>query len=127
MTQNNTIKLAILIIADLILLYAALFSGLVLRYQKWPDEIFIRQHLFPFTTVFLSWLVVFGALGLYDLKFMKNGKRFLYRLLRAMAINTIIAIIIFYLIKSLEIEPRRNLFIIVFAATIFIFLWLMYS
>src|SRR3989344_7374209 len=123
MTQNNTIKLAILIIADLILLYAALFSGLILRYQKWPDEIFIRQHLFHFTTVFLSWLVVFGALGLYDLKFMKNGKRFLYRLLRAMAINTIIAIIIFYLIKSLEIEPRRNLFIIVFAATIFIFLW----
>lgn len=121
--HSRYIKLFILIIFDFALLYASLFLSLILRYQEWPDEILLRQHLSPFTFLFLTWLIVFGAFGLYDLKFMKNSKRFLYRLLRAMTANTVLAIIIFYLIKSLEIEPRRNLFIIVFVSTIIIFLW----
>lgn len=120
---NRYIKLFILIIFDFALLYASLFTSLILRYQKWPDEVLLRQHLSPLTFLFLMWLVIFGAFGLYDLKFMKNSKRFLYRLLRAMATNTILAIIILYLVRSLEIEPRRNLFIIVAVSTAVIFLW----
>lgn len=40
-----------------------------------------------------------------------------------MAANAVLAIMLFYLIPYFEIEPRRNLFIIAFFSTIFIFIW----
>jgi len=123
MAKNLGTK-TLLLSGDLLLLYMALGLTLLLRY--WgndPDWELIRQHPLPFTLTYLVWLLIFGAFGLYDLRFVKNSKRFLYRLLRAMGANTTIAILIFYLVPFFEIEPRRNLFLLVFLATVLIFLW----
>jgi len=112
MNGHNKIKTAILIIGDYAVLYGALLAALFLRYSQSEEPAPISQHYIPFAIIFALWLVVFGSFGLYDLAFMKNGRRFLLRLLQAMGVNFILAILFFYLLPFFEIEPRRNLFLI---------------
>lgn len=114
----------ILVLGDILLLYGAVFSVVYFRYGGTfePWLILWQRHIIPFGIIFVFWILVFGAFGLYDLRFMKNGKVFLYRLLRAMATNVVLAIILFYLFPFI-IEPRRNLFLIASFSTIFIFGW----
>lgn len=124
--QHQRIKIFLLLLGDIALFYAALAATLFFRYhnylgsEKW---IIVQRHYVPFTLTFAVWIITFGAFGLYDLKFLKNSRVFLYRLLRAMAANIIATITIFYLLPFFEIEPRRNLLLIGAAATAFIFLW----
>jgi exopolysaccharide biosynthesis polyprenyl glycosylphosphotransferase len=121
--NNRRLKLFILILGDIALLYGALFVALLLRYWGAEDPPPISLHVAPFSIVFLFWLTLLGAFGLYDFRFIKNSKQFLYRLLRAMATNTVLAALVFYLFPIFEIEPRRNLFLISATATLFIFIW----
>lgn len=124
MRHDNTLKIYLLLIGDFLLLWAALLASLFLRYYPAPDWVLIEFHFLPFGAMFFLWILFLGAFGLYDIRFMKNSKIFLYRLLRAMAANTILAIVLFYfLLTYLSIEPRRNLIIIVLISTIFIYLW----
>lgn len=120
--KRRTKKIFFLIVCDLLLLYGSLGFTLALRYGANPDRHLVLQHIFPFTVVFLLWLVFFGAFGFYDLHLAKNSKYFLYRLGQVMVINAVIGILFFYLL-SFAIEPRRNLFLISFFALIFIFAW----
>ncbi len=113
-------KVLLLLAGDILLLYASLWAGLWLRYA--PGEIPFNQHALPFTVIFLVWLIGLGAAGLYELRLMKNGKLFLYRLLGVMGVNIVAAITILYLLPF-EIEPRRNLFLIAGGATLFLFAW----
>lgn len=123
MNNDRTIKIILILLGDLVLLWAALLAALMIRY--WPELKweFIDLHITPFTFIFAAWLVLFGAFGLYDIRIMKNDKRFLYRLLRVMATNTVLTIFVFYLVPFFELEPRRNLIIIATVTTIFILLW----
>ena len=115
-------KVLLIITGDIIIFYAALYGSLLIRYgQKLSPDMF-HNHFSPFSIIFAVWLIIFGAFGFYDLKFMKNEKVFLYRLLRVMAINTVTAITLFYLFPF-EIEPRRNLFLIASIAAAGIFCW----
>lgn len=124
MTKNgHKIKLIFLFLGDVAMFYAALFFSIFLRYNGEPEPGLLEYHLIPFTIIFALWLLFFGAFGLYDLRLMKNGRRFLYRLLRVMVTNTIFPIVIFYLVPFFEIEPRRNLFLIALISTCFVFLW----
>ncbi|MEK7173356.1 MAG: sugar transferase [Patescibacteria group bacterium] len=121
--RRHSIKIAILLLVDIIFLYAALITGLFLRYSGTRSlKYMFMIHPFPFTVIFSVWIIVFGALGLYDLHLLKNSKKFLYQLIRVMAINTLLAIFLFY-IFPFEIEPRRNLAIVVSLSTVFIFSW----
>ncbi len=122
MNYRRTIKKALLLLGDATLFYTALFAILLLRYYATEDALII-EHVIPFTILFVLWLITFGAFELYDLKVMINGKKFLYRLLKAMIVNGVIAVLILYLIPFWEIEPRRNLFAILGLATSLIFLW----
>mgnify|MGYP001593204151 CR=1 FL=1 len=122
--SNRKIKLILLVWGDVVLLYGALLASLILRYANYNDTPPIPQHYLPFSIIFAFWLIIFGAFGLYDFRFIKNSKQFIYRLLRAMATNTVLAALILYtFIPAFEIEPRRNLILIALTATIFIFIW----
>lgn len=115
-------KILLILIGDILVLYAALYTALLIRYASDLNPAIMRNHLTSFGIIFACWLIIFGAFGFYDLRSMKNEKLFLYRLLRVMAINTIAAITLFYLFPF-EIEPRRNLFLIASLAIIGIFGW----
>lgn len=115
-------KVLVIFLGDVIILYVSLYVSLLLRYGAQAGDLLVEKHLLPFSLIFPVWLVLFGAFEFYNLRFLKNEKAFLYRLLRVMAINTGIAIVIFYLFPF-GIEPRRNLFLIAFLAALLIFVW----
>lgn len=115
-------KVLLIFLGDTALLFAALYAGLIIRYGSLLTTGIVTKHFVSFSIIFPIWIVTFGAFGFYDLRLLKNEKVFLYRLLRVMAINTILAIIIFYLFPF-AIEPRRNLLIIATLTTAAIFIW----
>ncbi len=115
-------KILLLFAGDVLLLYAALWTTLAIRYTGEDRAQFLHLHLFPFTLIFSLWLALVGAFGLYELRLLKNSRLFLYRLIQIMTFNTILAIVIFYFFPF-EIEPRRNLLLIAGTATLFFFAW----
>lgn len=123
MKRTRVKKILLLLIGDVTLLYVALVFGISLQASTGRMEsLTVTGRLFPFSLIFGVWLLAFGAFGFYELRLMRNGKLFLYRLIRVMASNIVLAIVIFYLFPFAP-EPRRNLFIIAFLATAFIFAW----
>ena len=121
--RNRISKKILLIMAgDIGILYAALYGSLVLRYGSSLTPGIVSKHVTSFSMIFAIWLIAFGAFGFYNLRSQRFEKIFIYRLLRIMATNTIIAITVFYLFPF-AIEPRRNLFIIATLATLGISLW----
>ncbi len=123
MRRTRFKKILLLLIGDITLLYTALAIGISLqtRTNSMKSLAFTGRTL-PFSLIFSVWLLTFGAFGFYELRLMRNGKLFLYRLIRVMVSNIVLAIVIFYLFP-LAPEPRRTLFIIAFLATVFIFAW----
>ncbi|MBI2121710.1 MAG: sugar transferase [Candidatus Sungbacteria bacterium] len=128
---TNRIKITLLILGDFLTLWGTLILILFLRYHADQDfdlQKMFQIHVAPFTLVFAAWLVLFGAFGLYDIRTLglvtiRDARRLLLRMTEAMAFNTASAIIIFYLIPAFEIEPRRNLFLVVLGSLFFIFTW----
>lgn len=116
-------KIALLILGDLVSLFSALYAVLLLRYPGHLYDKELLEHLIAFGVIFAFWIVLLGAFGFYELRFARNRRIFLYRLLRVMATNTVLAIVIFYLFPFFTIEPRRNLLLIAILSTIFIFVW----
>ncbi|MDP3769943.1 MAG: sugar transferase [bacterium] len=124
MNLHNRIskKVLLIFLGDTTILFAVLYAALMLRYGSLLTPGIVNKHFIAFSMIFPVWLITFGAFGFYDLRMLKNEKVFLYRLLRVMLINAVLAIIIFYLFPF-TIEPRRNLFIIATLATAAIFIW----
>ncbi len=115
-------KILLLFTGDVLLLYAALWITLAIRYTGEDRTQFLHLHLLPFTLIFSLWLAFVAAFGLYELRLLKNSRLFLYRLMQIMALNTILAIVIFYFFPF-AIEPRRNLLLIASIATLLFFTW----
>lgn len=124
--RNHILKVSFLLLGDFLLLYGALFAALFLRYAPLDEDDwdFISSHIIPFGAVFGVWIVIFGAFGLYDLRLMRNNKRFFYRLMNAAGMATILAVLILYFtINFFGIEPRRNLILIAFFAVLILSGW----
>src|SRR3989344_8222420 len=117
MRLPNPVKISLLLIGDIIALYAALVLTLFIRYGWNFNEQFMDLHAVPFTIIFPLWLLVFYVAGLYDLPRLRNNLEFLQTLALALAVNAFITIAIFYLVRGFGITPKTNLFlfIIVFA------------
>lgn len=115
-------KITLLFAGDVLLLYAALWATLAIRYIPEERASLFALHLFPFTLIFSLWLALVAGFGLYELRMLKNSRVFLYRLVQTMTINTILAIVVFYFFPF-AIEPRRNLLLIALIGTVLFFSW----
>ena len=119
------IKKFILLIGDIIILYAALALTLTIRYGSF-DLITFQNHLFSFTIIFLAWLIIFYIHNLYDLNIAKNNTAFYSALFRALLINTALAIAFFYFVPQIfviGIAPKTNLFLVILVFVILFWLW----
>ncbi len=104
-------KRLFLIAGDLVALYAALFLTIWIRYGE-EFNVRLFEHLFPMSVIFAIWTLVFSIAGLYDLARLRNNIEFIKTLWLTLAINAVLAALLFYLIPSLfGITPRRNLFV----------------
>ena len=104
------IKQILLVAGDIILLYGCLGLTLLLRYGK-IDQFLVDAHLWPFSTAFVFWLAIFYAASLYDVKSIKRDYFLIETLAVAVLAGLVFSIILFYLIPSFEISPKRNLVI----------------
>ena len=106
-------KKVILLIGDVVILYASLIITLTIRYQGFNLDIF-KVHLLPFSIIYLLWLIVFYMHNLYDLDIAKNNIEFSSALIRALIISGLISVVFFYLAPNFafaNITPKTNLFL----------------
>ncbi len=113
---RRRLKIFLLIISDIFILYAALGLTLFIRYSVIERDTsmfynFIPLHLTPFTIIFVFWLIVFWASGLYDITKLRNEEAFYKTFLIAFGVNAAIAAVFFYLVPYFIIAPKTNLFI----------------
>jgi exopolysaccharide biosynthesis polyprenyl glycosylphosphotransferase len=117
MNSAHKLKIFLFFVGDAIALYASLFLTLIIRYGSGYYEQFEDVHVFPFTVVFVLWLILFYVAGLYDLRRLRNNLDFIKILFLSIAINAMIAVVLFYLIPAFGIAPKTNLliFTVIFA------------
>ncbi|MFH2013526.1 MAG: sugar transferase [Patescibacteria group bacterium] len=118
------IKKFILLLGDIIILYASLAIALTIRYREFDLGTF-QNHILPFSIVYFVWLIVFFIHNLYDLDTAKNNIEFSSSLIRGIIIGGLISIAFFYLIPGFainELTPKTNLLL-----TIIIFVFLFYG
>src|SRR3989344_5318764 len=108
-------KKFLIFLSDTTILYISLVLTLLIRYpDKFQEQYWI--HLFPFSLIFISWLLVFYIANLYEPKLLRNNVHFYSALSQAIVISAAISVLFFYLIPLYGITPRTNLliFLIIF-------------
>jgi len=116
-------KKIILLIGDVFILYLSLWLTLQIRYGTAFNSTVWEQHFFPFTIIYLLWIIVFYIAGLYELNLARNSLDFFSTLFKAFLINAILAVSFFYFIPYYHITPKTNLFLNLFIFAFFFFLW----
>jgi len=116
------IKKAFLFLGDILVIYLALFLMLYFSYyENWISH--WNQHFYPFSFIYLFWLLVFYIIGLYDLTLARNNFDFFITLSRALLINAIIAVTFFYFIPYFGITPKTHLFVYLVIFTLLFIIW----
>lgn len=116
------IKQAILVIGDIALLYGALFLMIFVRYGVISGYL-VDAHMVPFSIVFILWIAVFYITGLYELRAVKNRSGMIQQLFVAVLSSLIVSMVVFYLVPSFNIAPKRNLVIFSFIFFVFSYGW----
>ncbi len=111
-----------LVVGDIAVLYLALWLTLLLRYGSTYSEQW-AIHLGPFSLIFPLWLLIFYIANIYEPSSIKNNIVFFSTFLYTMLINSVLAIVFFYLAPFIQIAPRRNLLIFVLIATLLALGW----
>ncbi len=116
-----------LFIGDLFVFALSLWVSLSLRSGDISPWSVFKEHLLPFSFIFLAWIIIFFIAGLYDkyttvLKDSIPGMIF-----NAQLVNSGIAIAFFYLIPYFGIAPKTILFLDLVISFILIYTWRVYS
>ncbi len=127
MTIRNKKEPLLLFLGDVVLLFAALWIMLLIRYFKIPSAEALSVHVVPFSILIATWLLAFYIGGLYrkHTLFLKNSLP--TSILHIQLSNSIIAISFFYFIPYLRITPKINLFIYLCVSSLLILTWRMYG
>lgn len=121
--MNNRIKKIFLLIGDILILYLALYIALFLRYQEQPSLEVWNNHLSPFSSIFILWIIIFYIANLYNLNMAVNNSRFFNLSVKSIGISGLLSVVFFYLNPHLAIAPKTNLFIFIIVFSVFFFLW----
>lgn len=122
MSYSVKLKQMILLFGDALVFYASLLLTLFFRYSGVNADVW-QVHFWPFTIIFLIWLVTFYIGGLYDLRALKNDLSFARSFLSLTLINGVIATLLFYFVPVFGISPRINLFTVVLFSGLAAYLW----
>lgn len=107
----STLKKLALFFGDLVILYASLAITLIIRYQGF-EPVTIKNHLGPFSIIFMIWLLVFYLAELYRHSSFRSRGSLFRKLIAAIFISGVISVIVFYLLSGIfELTPKTNLFI----------------
>lgn len=113
-----------LLVGDILLLYLSLALTIWIRYGKLSQELWFR-HLWPFSVVFLVWVIVFFINGLYEINKVRNGFKFYGQLVQNLILNALLAAAFFYLILGhfTTLRPQTVLIILLLIFTALFLIW----
>ena len=123
MIRSNRWRQAIHFLGDIFFLILALWLTLVIRHVEFPSAGLFREHLLPFSILFVVWTFVFYVAGLYDRKIMILKRRLPGTLFNVQVVNVAIAVLFFYLLPGLQLTPKTVLFIYLVVSFALILLW----
>ncbi len=83
----------------------------------------VNQHLFPFSILYLLWLITFYIFDLYNVNISREKFLFYPRFGQALIVSLVIGIALFYLWPALDISPKTNLLINIFFFGLTTLLW----
>jgi len=112
-----------LLLGDVFTLYAALFFALFLRNYFSHTDATWSSHFWPFTQIFVVWLLIFYISDIYNIHTAVNNAKFYRQLFRGITISSFISILYFYANPTIGISPKTNLIIFVIILTILMVLW----
>ena len=105
----DKIKKLILVVGDIALFYLVLWLVLLIRYTGELNIHLWQIHFWPFTTMFIIWLLAFYISGLYDSRQTKNDINFYTLVLRSLLIAAGIGVIYFYAFSARFFSIRPQL------------------
>jgi exopolysaccharide biosynthesis polyprenyl glycosylphosphotransferase len=114
-----------LLLGDFLVFSGSLVLTLLVRYQTFPNETVIAQHLQPFSFLFGIWALVFLIAGLYDRHISFARKSVPALVAKVQSVNILIAALFFFILPF-GIEPKTNLVIYLIISTTLIALWRLY-
>ncbi|MEK7178205.1 MAG: sugar transferase, partial [Patescibacteria group bacterium] len=128
---RKQLKIFLLVLSDILIFYISLSLTLIIRYimiDRAPITFFssINLHFTSFSIIFIFWLLVFWAAGLYDIIKLRNEELFYKTLIIAFLINAALAVSLFYFIPYFIITPKINLFIDLALTLAILYFWRQY-
>ena len=128
---RKQLKIFLLFVSDILIFYISLSLTLIIRYviiDHAPTTLLssVNLHFTSFSIIFIFWLLVFWAAGLYDITKLRNEELFYKTLIIAFLINAVLAISFFYFIPYFIITPKINLFIDLVLTLAILYFWRQY-
>lgn len=115
-----------LVLADILILYFSLYLTLAFRYLEFPDVSIWLAHFYPFSIVFVFWLIVYFISGMYEKHTLLFKKNILNILVNAQIINATLTALFFYLIPYFGITPKVNLLLFLITSSLTMAIWRIY-
>ena len=122
----DKLKKILLIAGDFLVLYAALYAALFIRYGHQPFATAEWSvHFMPFSLLFIIWVVVFYINGLFEITASKNDIEFFNKVFVSIIINFAIGGAYFYLLtdRLFDIKPRGLYFIFIGLTFVLLLAW----
>jgi exopolysaccharide biosynthesis polyprenyl glycosylphosphotransferase len=103
-------KSLITLLGDIAILYVSLALTLFIRYGSDYFLISFRNHLKPFSLIFIIWLIVFYLANLYKNESLRIDLTMARSFVLTVSINVVVSIILFYLfVPFFKLTPKTNL------------------
>jgi lipopolysaccharide/colanic/teichoic acid biosynthesis glycosyltransferase len=126
--SSLTKKEAILLFCgDVFFFVFSLWVALFFRFQEVPTYERFLFHLIPFSILFLVWIIIFFIAGLYEKHTLILKSNLPTVIFNAQIVNSVVAIVFFYIIPIFGISPKTLLFIYLVTSFICILLWRLYG
>lgn len=120
----SRLKTTILILGDILMLYATLVLTLIIRYGKSMFGESFNSHFLPFSLIFIIWIVIFYLLDLHKDKFLRANLETAQNLALGVVISAATSATFFYLFPELfKLTPKTNLAIFGLVFGLLDFFW----
>lgn len=117
----------ILFFGDIFLFVFSLWLALYFRYGEIPSSKLFGTHILPFSILFCVWILVYFIAGLYEKHTLILKNKLPSVIFNAQFVNSIFAVVFFYLVPFFGITPKTILFIYLIVSFICVLVWRLYG
>jgi len=121
--NGEKLRTVSVILGDVAVLYLSLALTVLSRYGWDKFGKWWILHFFPFSVLFIVWVVVFWVAGLYDPLSFSANQRARERVIKAVLFAGAIGITLFYVFPQIGIAPKTNLAIDLAVSASLLILW----